>query len=343
MKYFTTLCLILTALWTTTVSAADLTLTASGVTGNSVSVSIKNNGPVGVNPDGTYKSTLTGRLYAINTTSGREENSVDIGVVVGGASKSVTIINLNPNTAYSVEFQEGGGFYNATQVIKKITMRTAQGTVICRAPKILVNGVCVDPPPAQQQTQPTQTPPVNTPAITPTTPVQSASTSPDQCNDGIDNQVGDGKNYGYGIGAGDRKADRYGVVGMEPDPSCFATSVKVEKGDDLAYNSDGTPASVIPCTDKCTFGDVFRLLNNIISFFFKVILIPLFIIILIYAGVKYITAEGNPAKIANLRKILWNITKGIILMLCSWLIVRTIMTTLLNEEFKQSGVEFLGE
>jgi hypothetical protein len=62
-----------------------------------------------------------------------------------------------------------------------------------------------------------------------------------------------------------------------------------------------------------------------------------------YAGFKYITAEGNPSKIANLKKILGNIFLGIVLMLCAWLIVRTIMTTLLNEEFKQGGIEFLGD
>ena len=61
-----------------------------------------------------------------------------------------------------------------------------------------------------------------------------------------------------------------------------------------------------------------------------------------YAGFKYITAEGNPSKIANLKKILGNIVLGIVIMLCAWLIVRTIMNVLLNEQFKKSGVEFLG-
>lgn len=186
---------------------------------------------------------------------------------------------------------------------------------------------------------------VNPTAVTGTSPGGTVH----QCNDGQDNQRGDGKDYGFGPGNGDRKADHRGVdslgpnntpgdgiLDMEPDPSCFSPTSTEEKGDDVV-------SEIIPCTDKCTFGDVFRLLNNIIKFFFKTLLIPIFIIILMYAGFKYITAEGNPSKIANLKKILGNIFLGIVLMLCAWLIVRTIMTTLLNEEFKQGGIEFLGD
>ncbi len=186
---------------------------------------------------------------------------------------------------------------------------------------------------------------VNPTAIIPAT-TQLAAT---ECDDGKDNQVGDGKNYGYGIGNGDHKADHYGVdtidpntgkgdgvIDMEPDPSCFSPNATTEKGDDVV-------STIIPCTDKCTFTDVFRLLNNLLTFFITTLLIPIFITILMYAGFKYITAEGNPSKIANLKKIIGNVVLGIIIILCSWLIVRTIMNALLNDDFKKSGVEFLGE
>jgi|GEM_PF-3878082 len=168
-----------------------------------------------------------------------------------------------------------------------------------------------------------------------------------QCNDGIDNQIGDGKDYGYGVGKGDGKADHYGydtiisngkgdgVIDVEPDPSCFSETATEEKGDDVV-------SSIIPCTDKCTFTDVFRLLNNFITFFFKSLLVPIVVLMIMYAGFQYLTAEGNPSKKANLKKLIWNLIKGVLLILCSWLIVRTIMTTVLNEDFKQSGVELLG-
>ncbi len=171
----------------------------------------------------------------------------------------------------------------------------------------------------------------------------SASTSTgDQCHDEKDNQIGDGRDYGYGKDNGDHKADHYGVdtdgdnvIDVEPDPSCFSTTATQETGDDVV-------SDIIPCTDKCTFTDVFRLFNNFLKFFFTTLLAPLFVCILIYAGFKYITAQGDPSKIVKIKKMLINIIKGIVLILCAWLIVHTIMTTVLNEKFKDAGVEFLG-
>ena len=150
---------------------------------------------------------------------------------------------------------------------------------------------------------------------------------------------------------GDKKADYDGNdtegsgAYIEPDPSCFSTSAQNgigRNGQPITEANDDVVSEIIPCTDKCTFSDIFRLLNNFLTFFITTLLIPIFIIILMTAGFKYITAEGNPAKIANLKKILGNLVLGIVLILCAWLIVNTIMTTLLNDEFKESGVEFLG-
>ena len=324
-----------------TTHAADISLNAKSVAANSVTVTIKNKVPAGTNADGTYKSIVRGALFAVNLTTGSPENTADIGSLTGGQSKDITISNLNPLTRYSVEFQEGGGLYSATSVIKKVTMTTKQGTVFFFLPKVIINGTCMTPPTAPPAAN--QTPPSTPASPPPSTPAPTSSATTDQCMDDIDNQVGDGKDYGYGVNKGDFKADRYGAPGMEADPSCFSLTATVEKGDDLAYKSDGSPASVIPCTDKCTFGDVFRFLNNILVFFFKVLLAPIFIIVIIYAGYTYITAQGNSAKILSLRKALWNMVKGIIIILCSWLIVRTIMTTVLNQEFKNEGIQFLGD
>ncbi len=150
----------------------------------------------------------------------------------------------------------------------------------------------------------------------------------------------------------DGKADYDGYLGgtnyTEPDPSCYTTSARdgfdrngVANG--VREQKDDVVSEIIPCTDKCTFSDVFKLLNNILTFFITTLLIPIFIMIVMYAGFKYIAAQGNSGKIANIKSMLMHIVGGIILILCAWLIVRTIMTTLLNDEYKQSGVEFLGQ
>ena len=157
---------------------------------------------------------------------------------------------------------------------------------------------------------------------------QSSTTSRGQCSDGIDNQIGDGKDYGLGVGKGDGKADYGGVyeqdgtMKYEPDPSCFSPTATKEVGDDVAKGS------LVPCTDKCTFSDVFKLLNNILTFFIKTLLIPLFIIMIMYAGFKYIKAGASGSGKADLKKMFGNMILGIVLILCSWLIVHTILVAL---------------
>lgn len=286
-------------------------------------------------------------------------------LIAPGTQKNFDFNNLQANTSYRAHLiatkdaqpnPSTSIFFEKDIVIASRTPNAP--SVVCFAPQILQNGVCVTP-----STTPTPDPVVQggggaqnntatvaaggatfTPQDNPNTP--EAKVQADQCNDGIDNQKGDGKDYGYGVGNGDHKADHYGVdvlvdgktdgvMDIEPDPSCFSDSVTTEKGDDVV-------STIIPCTDKCTFSDVFRLLNNVIKFFFKVLLIPIFVVLLMFAGFKYITAQGNSSKIADLKKMLLGVIKGVVLILCAWLIVRTIMNTLLNDNFKQSGVELLG-
>lgn len=168
---------------------------------------------------------------------------------------------------------------------------------------------------------------VHAQTTTTTTTTQAPIT---ECNDGIDND-GDFKADHYGV---DTNGDK--VIDLEPDPSCFSPNATTEKKDDVA-------STIIPCTDKCTFSDVFRLLNNILTFFITKLMIPIFITIIMYAGFKYLKAGASGGEKANIKKMFGHIVGGIVLILCAWLIVRTIMTTLLNEQFKQSGVEFLSK
>ncbi len=333
-----------------TSAAANITLTAKITDAHSITVTVKNNGLAGQDTNGGYYSVFNGVAYAVNPTTHAPENSITFGPITGGQSKDVKISNLNPNVVYSFEVQEGGGFYASGQVLKKINMTTLGGVSTCPAPKIIVNGQCVTAPPV---TATPGTPVTNNSTVTTnnngvTTTVTTVITGTDQCTDKIDNQIGDGKDYGHGAGMGDLKADRYGVdnpdgtLKYEPDPSCFTSSAIVEEADDLAVDANGKPLSIIPCTNKCTFADAFRLINNFMTFFIKIILIPIFIIIIMYAGYKYLMAGANAGAKADIKKMLGNIVKGIIIILCAWLIVHTIMTTLLNDDFKSSAVEFLG-
>ncbi len=208
--------------------------------------------------------------------------------------------------------------------------------------------------PAPQTTPTTPTTPTTSTPITPTTTTTTPSTNnnnnntstpitpttsvpqtqpvagTNQCNNGIDDN-GDLKADTYGV-----DTNKDGIIDIEPDPSCFAKGSTKELNDDVK-------SSIIPCTDKCSFTDIFRLLNNALQFFITQLLIPIFVIIIMYAGYQYLTAEGNPSKIANIKKMLQHIVLGILLILTSWLIVRTIMTTLVNKDFQEGAVQFLEE
>jgi hypothetical protein len=131
------------------------------------------------------------------------------------------------------------------------------------------------------------------------------------CNDGIDND-------------GDERADYRGVtIGtttLPKDPSCITKDSNEEP--------EETGTGLVPCYNKCDLNDVFRLLNNIISFLIKVILFPVIIFMFIYTGFKYITAMGNPTKTAKLKSLIFHVIGGLIIILCAWLLVRTIMLVL---------------
>lgn len=131
------------------------------------------------------------------------------------------------------------------------------------------------------------------------------------CSDGRDNDI-----------PPDNRADWNGAVvnGVElpPDPSCINKDSK-EVADDVASGS------LIPCTNKCDLGSVFALLNNLIEFFIKIILFPIAVIMFVYAGFTYITAAGNPGKKVKVRTMIGHLIGGMILVLCAWVIVKTLL------------------
>lgn len=130
------------------------------------------------------------------------------------------------------------------------------------------------------------------------------------CSDGIDND-GDGK-IDYSGAYIDGKFH-------EPDPSCLT-----KKSNEIADATSS--AGLVPCNNKCTLSDVFKLLNNILKFLITVIIIPVFVLMLMYTGYEYLTARGKPGMHAKLKNRVWKMFLGFVLILCAWLIVRTFLS-----------------
>lgn len=138
------------------------------------------------------------------------------------------------------------------------------------------------------------------------------------CNDGIDND-GDGRIDYAG-----------GPNGELPDPSC----VRQDSSEDKEQESLG---GLVPCTDKCDFGKFFEMLNGILNFVLTVLIIPVFALMLMYTGYQYLMARGRPGMHAKFKSTLWKMLKGFVLILCAWLLVKTLLSLL-----GYTGSTFLG-
>lgn len=128
------------------------------------------------------------------------------------------------------------------------------------------------------------------------------------CGDGRDND-GDGKYDWDGVALD-------GIPQFQPDPSCVNADM-TEEADVVAKGS------WIPCTNKCDLPNVIVLINSLIEKLITIILFPIAILMFMYAGYRYITAQGQPAKKANIKKMIGNLILGIVIILTSWVVVQT--------------------
>ncbi len=147
------------------------------------------------------------------------------------------------------------------------------------------------------------------------------------CKDGVDNSdPSDGKADYYGV---DTNGD--GILDLEPDPSCVAP-----EGTEKA---DISNSNLISCYNFCTFTDILKTINNGITFLITTLFVPTLVIVFMTAGVKYILAQGESKKIVSLKNIIKNILIGALLILCSWLIVKVVLTVLVKDS--DSALQFL--
>jgi type IV secretory pathway VirB2 component (pilin) len=88
-------------------------------------------------------------------------------------------------------------------------------------------------------------------------------------------------------------------------------------------------SGLIPCDGPdCTLNSVVQLMNNLMSIFFKTILPVLFVVMILYLGYSYLTAGGNPAQHAKLLSMAKHMILGLLLILCAFLIVKSILSIL---------------
>lgn len=85
---------------------------------------------------------------------------------------------------------------------------------------------------------------------------------------------------------------------------------------------------LVPCdgvTIKCGFTSMIVLVQNLINFAIKYIILPVAAIIFAYVGFLFLTGGGSPETRKKAKGIFIKVVIGIIVILAAWLIVNTIL------------------
>jgi hypothetical protein len=92
------------------------------------------------------------------------------------------------------------------------------------------------------------------------------------------------------------------------------------------------PEGIVPsCSgEECGFNDLLLLVKNVINFIIKIAM-PIAAVLFAYAGYLYITDQGSGKNISKAKGIFANVGIGFAIILGAWLIVYTIVSTLLKD------------
>ena len=81
-------------------------------------------------------------------------------------------------------------------------------------------------------------------------------------------------------------------------------------------------------TEHCEFCHLFVMLDGIIDFVLLDILPWIVILMILIAGIMFYFAGGNPSLLLQAKKLITSVVIGVIIILCSYLIIGTILTVL---------------
>jgi hypothetical protein len=116
------------------------------------------------------------------------------------------------------------------------------------------------------------------------------------------------------------------------------TSAELIKCGVTSAESDGKPGG------GCDFTDLIVLINDIIKWIIS-IATSIFTIMAVYGGFLYMTSGTSIGDKEKARKILWSTITGFIIILCSWLIVYTLLNILIPSDsssvYRKSIFEFI--
>lgn len=96
--------------------------------------------------------------------------------------------------------------------------------------------------------------------------------------------------------------------------------------------------SPVPCTgdaaNPCTFQKLFILIDNVLKYIVK-ISVPLGAAAIAYAGIQIVISPGDPGKQKQAKSIIWTVVGGLVAILASYLIVKTILNYFVTPDLNQ--------
>lgn len=101
-------------------------------------------------------------------------------------------------------------------------------------------------------------------------------------------------------------------------------------------------AGIVPCgnTDpaECNWDAAIRFANNLLTYLIGLgVLIAA--IIIAWAGIQILLAQGNPGKISAAKGMMWNVVVGLTVMILAFTIIKVILTTLgVDRSFRADGL-----
>jgi hypothetical protein len=91
---------------------------------------------------------------------------------------------------------------------------------------------------------------------------------------------------------------------------------------------------------ECNFAALMLMVNSIVQWIFM-LTIPIFIILLAYAGFLYMTPSPGNREKSN--KMLWAALKGFVIMLIAWFAISTLLDMIISDEFEDVAPAFLNQ
>ena len=78
----------------------------------------------------------------------------------------------------------------------------------------------------------------------------------------------------------------------------------------------------------CQFCHLFVMLDGIVNYFLLYILSPIIVLMILVAGIMFYFAGGNPTLLVQAKKLIVSVVIGVVIILCSYLIVGTVLNVM---------------